>query len=90
MLRDFQSRQAERSGVVRALTESEKVLRVLGLTISEDNDSITISQPKYVEEMLQEFNQTNCQKRSVPPTEWLNETSENDVEFDNNTFRSAS
>ena len=70
-------------------TESEKVLRVLGLTITENEDSITISQPKYVEEMLQEFDQSKCTERSVPPTEWFKATSENDEEFDNNTFRSA-
>jgi hypothetical protein len=69
-------------------TESERVTKALGLQISEDETSITLSQPSYVETMLKDYDLQDIPEKKAPPKEWLDKRQPEEKKIDQEKYRS--
>jgi len=69
-------------------TESERVTKALGLQITEDETSITLSQPSYVEIMLKDYDLQDIPEKKAPPNMWLDKRQSDEKKVDQEQYRS--
>ena len=59
-----------------SLSSRGRFTKVLGIHVKEEGDTITLSQPNYVEMMLKDFELEDFNFQTVPSTEWLSKRKE--------------
>ena len=69
-------------------TETEKVVRALGVQIIQEEDHISLCQPAYVENVLKDYELQECTPRNSPPAKWLEPRPQDEEKVDEETYRS--